>query len=86
MDLRAFTERRDLYEGFGDALARAFEVAFTPFVFGFFGWWLDGRLGTRPLFALTLGILVFIVTMWKLSRGYLDRSAIEDRKAMGREE
>jgi hypothetical protein len=85
VDLRAFTGRRDLYEGFGDSLARAFEVVFTPFLFGLFGWWLDGRAGTRPLFALTLGIVVFLVTMWKLSRGYLDRSAAEDRKAMGRD-
>lgn len=85
MAMRAFTERRDLYEGFGNALARAFEVVFTPLLFGFFGWWVDGRAGTRPLFALTLGILVLVYTLWKLSKGYMDVMAREEARVLKRE-
>ena len=86
MDLRALAERRDLNSGFGDSLARAFEIVFTPFVFGAFGWWIDGRTGTRPLFALGLGILVMVVTLWKLSRGYMTRMDSETDKVLGGEE
>lgn len=82
MDLRALAERRDLNSGFGDSLARAFEIVFTPFVFGVFGWWIDGRTGTRPLFALTLGVLVMVVTLWKLSRGYMTRMDTETTKVL----
>lgn len=85
MDLRAFTERRDLYEGFGNAAGRAFELAFTPFLFGVFGWWIDGRTGTRPLFALTLGILVLLYTLWKLSHGYMDQMAREEARVLKRD-
>lgn len=86
MDLRALAERRDLNSGFGDSLARAFEIVFTPFVFGVFGWWIDGRTGTRPLFALGLGILVMLVTLWKLSRGYMTRMDAETTKVLQGEE
>ena len=86
MDLRALAERRDLNSGFGDSLARAFEIVFTPFVFGVFGWWIDGRTGTRPLFALGLGILVMLVTLWKLSRGYMTRMDSETDKVLKGEE
>ena len=85
MDRRAQTDRRDLYNGFGDTMARAFEVVFTPFLFGLLGWWIDGRLGTRPLFALTLGIIVLLYTFWKLSKGYMRRMEAEERKVVPRE-
>ena len=82
MDLRALAERRDLNTGFGDSLARAFEIVFTPFVFGVFGWWIDGRTETRPLFTLTLGIIVALVQLWKLSRGYMTKMDSETKKVL----
>ncbi|MEN3274085.1 MAG: hypothetical protein V7636_2846 [Actinomycetota bacterium] len=84
MDRRASTDRRDLYNGFGDTMARAFEVVFTPFLFGLFGWWIDGRTHTRPLFALTLGILVLLYTLWKLSKGYVARMDAETEAVLRR--
>ena len=86
MDRRASTDRRDLYNGFGDTMARAFEVVFTPFLFGLFGWWIDGRTHTRPLFALTFGIFVLLYTLWKLSKGYMNHMDAETRKALHRDE
>ena len=86
MDLRAFGDRRDLYNGFGDTMARAFETVFTPFVFGLFGWWVDGRAGTRPLFALTLGILVLVYSLWKLARGYTATMRVEEQKVLKRDQ
>lgn len=64
MDLR---ERRELNNGFGDALARAFELAVTPAIFGGLGYAADRAFGTTPI--LMIGFLVFalvgvFVKMW----------------------
>ena len=77
------SDRRDLYNGFGDTYSRAFEMVVTPTVLGLVGWFLDSRLGTFPALTLTLGVLVFLYELWKLSRLYLARSAVEDRKILG---
>jgi hypothetical protein len=84
LDLRGYVEKRDLYNGFGDTMARAFEVVFTPFLFGLLGWWIDGRTHTRPLFALVLGILVLLYTLWKLAKGYTSNMQRETDKVLGR--
>jgi F0F1-type ATP synthase assembly protein I len=67
MDLR---DKRDLNNGFGDAMARAVELVVTPGIFGFLGWLLDRKLGTTPLFALIFFIGVFGYVVWKLWMGY----------------
>ena len=41
-------EKRELYNGFGNALSRAFELVVTPLIFGLGGHLLDGALGTGP--------------------------------------
>ena len=57
MDLR---DRRQTWSGFSDALARAIELVATPLLFAVGGWYLDRWLGTRPLFTLTLFLLVVV--------------------------
>ncbi|HEX2384119.1 MAG TPA: AtpZ/AtpI family protein [Acidimicrobiales bacterium] len=63
-------ERRELNSGFGESLTRAFELVVTPVIFGFFGWLLDGWLGTRPLFMFLLFALVMGYEFWKLYVAY----------------
>lgn len=46
------SHKRDLYNGFGDAMARAIEFAGAPVLFALAGRWVDGRFGTGPLFLL----------------------------------
>jgi len=77
------SDRRDLYNGFGDTYSRTFEMVVTPLIFGLIGWFLDGRFDTRPVLALTLGLAVFGYEIWKLSRFYLEQSKREDRKILG---
>ena len=36
------------------------ELTLSAAALGFFGWWLDRRLGTSPVFLLTLGLLGFL--------------------------
>ncbi len=46
-----------MWQGFGDALAQAVgSRRHAPPAVPLSGWWLDGRLGTRPLFAIVLGL------------------------------
>ena len=54
MDLREQRARRELNNGFGDALSRAFELAATPAIFGGIGWLLDRWLGLFPVLTLVL--------------------------------
>lgn len=56
MDLR---DRQDLYNGFGNGLSRAFELALTPAIFSGLGWLVDRWLGTTPLFMIVF--LLFAV-------------------------
>jgi Putative F0F1-ATPase subunit Ca2+/Mg2+ transporter len=63
-------DRREIYNGFGDSLARAVELTVTPGVFGFLGWLLDGRLSTTPLFTVLFTVLVFAYVAWRLWTGY----------------
>jgi F0F1-type ATP synthase assembly protein I len=46
------------------------ELAVTPTIFGFFGWLLDGWLGTRPVFMLGLGLFTVVYVGWRLMSGY----------------
>ena len=62
--------KRELNTGFGDALARAFELVATPGIFGFLGWLLDRRLGTTPLFAFLFFFFVLGYVIWKMWSGY----------------
>jgi F0F1-type ATP synthase assembly protein I len=75
-------DRQDLYNGFGDALARAVELAVTPAIFGFFGWLLDGKVGTRPLFTIVFTVFVFGYVFWKMWGGY-ERQMRSHEKRMG---
>ena len=77
MDLRA---RRELNQGFGEALSRAFELAVTPVVFGFFGYLIDMRLGTSPIFLLVLALFAVVgqfVKLWYAYDGEMKRRDAE---------
>lgn len=54
MDLAA---KRELNNGFGDSLSRAFELAVTPAVFAGFGYLIDRLLGIVPVFTIALLVL-----------------------------
>lgn len=67
MDLR---HRRETYNGAGEVLARAFELAVTPIIFGFLGYRLDRWVGTRPVFTVFLAVFALAYLTWKLVSGY----------------
>lgn len=43
--------------GDGDGLAQAFELVLTPLLFGLLGFFVDARLGTRPVMTAVLAAI-----------------------------
>ena len=73
-----FGDQRATHKGFGDALALGVEMVFTPLLFALGGWWLDGRLGTGPLFAILFGLLALVGVSVRVYYEYLARMAKEE--------
>lgn len=80
------TQNRQLYnrQSAGDALSIAFELVATPALFAFFGWLIDGALGTRPVFTLVLCLLTAVYAGWKAVKAYSDRMDAYDRELPSR--
>lgn len=77
MELR---DRQAAYNGFGETLARAFEMVATPLVCGFVGWFVDRWLGTRPVFTVALAGLAVVSLGIKTYYGYMaEMKAHEER-------
>jgi F0F1-type ATP synthase assembly protein I len=53
-------DQRDMWHGFSNALSHAFELVIATVLFVLLGLWIDGRVGTRPLFTVVLGLLAVI--------------------------
>jgi F0F1-type ATP synthase assembly protein I len=49
-----------MWHGFSNALSHAFELVATTVIFVLLGLFVDGRIGTRPLFTVVLGSLAVI--------------------------
>ncbi len=75
------TQNRQLHnrQSAGDALSIAFELVATPALFAFFGWLIDGALGTKPVFTLVLCLLTAVYAGWKAVKAYSDRMEAYDR-------
>ena len=69
--------KRELNNGFGNALSTAVELAVTPIVMALIGWQIDRWLGTFPGFFLFLFAFTIGYVTWKQFTGY---STTMDRK------
>ena len=63
-------ERRELNNGAGEALSRAFELALTPVLMGGLGWLIDRWLGTGPWLFIFLFLFTFCYLVWKFAHDY----------------
>jgi hypothetical protein len=60
-------ERRSLWQGFGDGLSSAVEMAVAPIAFALLGRYLDGHLGTGSVLTVTLllaGVVGCMLRAW----------------------
>ena len=63
----AAAPQADLYNGAGEGLNRAFELAVTPAIIGGFGYGLDRWLGLLPVFTIVFFLIAMggvIARMW----------------------
>ena len=74
-------ERRELYSGFGDSLALAFEFAATPSLFGWIGYFIDRRLGTTPWLTIALVIFALAGLTVRIYYRYVAAMAEHERSA-----
>lgn len=63
-------DKRELYNGFGDTLARAFEFVGAPAVFGLLGHAVDVRLHTNPAFTVILVVFALAGTFVRMYYEY----------------
>jgi F0F1-type ATP synthase assembly protein I len=52
--------KRQSYQGLGDGMSRAVELALTPAIFGGLGYLLDQTFNTQPTFMIVLVVLTLI--------------------------
>ncbi len=78
MDLES---RRELYNGFGDAMARGIEYVGTPVLFALIGFFLDKRLGLTPV--LTIALVLFAVAGTVVRAYYGYAAAMSAHEARG---
>jgi F0F1-type ATP synthase assembly protein I len=78
-------QRRELNNGFGDALASAFEFAATTGIFFGLGWLLDRWLGTWPVFTVVLTIFCIIGKSILIMAAYNEKmKRLEDERRSAR--
>jgi hypothetical protein len=65
--------KNEIYRGFGDGLARAFELAVTPVIFGAGGYALDRWLGIVPVFTTVFVLMAVIGLLLRIWYGYVYR-------------
>ena len=76
--MEELTARRDLYQGFGNALATAFELVGAPLLFAFAGWFLDRKLGWSPVLTIILGMYGLMGGVLRAYYGYVNKMKLEE--------
>ncbi|MEX2293404.1 MAG: AtpZ/AtpI family protein [Acidimicrobiales bacterium] len=75
--------KRELNNGFGNALTAAVELAVTPASFALIGWWIDRALGTSPLFLVVLFVFTLGYVSWKQYVSYDAKMRQQERLLPG---
>ena len=74
--------KRELNNGFGDALATAVELAVTPAIFAWLGWKLDSWAGTAPLFLVVFFLFTFGYVVWRQVVIYQGRMSKQEQELL----
>ena len=75
--------KRELNNGFGNALSTAVELAVTPAVMGLAGWQIDRWLGTFPVIFIFLFAFTVVYVSWKQFSGYTATMERKQRDLLG---
>jgi F0F1-type ATP synthase assembly protein I len=66
----AVAPQTDLYNGAGEGMSRAFELAITPAIIGGFGYMLDRWLGWVPVLTIIFFLVAVCGVMARMYYGY----------------
>jgi F0F1-type ATP synthase assembly protein I len=75
--------KRELNNGFGNALSTAVELAVTPALCALLGWQLDRWLGTSPLLLLFLFVFTVGYVSWREYTRYNAKMREQERSLLG---
>jgi F0F1-type ATP synthase assembly protein I len=75
--------KRELNNGFGNALNTAVELAVTPAAMAFVGWQIDRWLGTSPVFLLFLFAFTVIYVSWREYARYQTKMGLQEQELLG---
>ena len=64
------SEKLEMKQGSGDAMAAAFELVATPAIFGFLGWLLDRKLEIFPICTLAFVAVTITYASWRLYKQF----------------
>lgn len=78
-------DRRELNNGFGNALSKAVELVVTPLIFAFLGHLVDRWLNTGMVFAIGFGVFTLGYVSWKFYMGYDAKMRDEEDRILKRE-
>lgn len=76
------SDRRETYNGFGNALSRAIELVVTPFAFGLLGYLLDGWIGIRPVLTIALSAFAVVGMAVRVYYGYVTEMAAHEERLL----
>lgn len=77
--------KRELTNGFGNALTTAVELAVTPALMALIGWYVDRWLGTSPAFFLFLFVFTLGYVSWREYTQYQARMEQQEQQLLGTE-
>jgi F0F1-type ATP synthase assembly protein I len=81
MTRAAVAPQTDLYNGAGEGMSRAFELALTPAIIGGFGYLLDRWLGLVPVLTIIFFLVAICGVMARMYYAYVARMA--EHEAVG---
>ena len=74
------TYKRDSYNGYGNGLAKAFELTMTPALFGGIGYLIDRKADTKPWFTVGLVLFAIVGMFVRMWYGYDDEMKAHEKK------
>jgi F0F1-type ATP synthase assembly protein I len=74
--------KRELNNGFGNALTTAVELAVTPALMALIGWQVDRWLDTSPIFLVFLFAFTVVYVSWREYTRYQARMADQERELL----
>jgi F0F1-type ATP synthase assembly protein I len=75
--------KRELNNGFGNALTTAVELTVTPALMAFIGWRIDLRLGTSPIFLVFLFAFTLGYVAWREYTSYQSNMEQQEARLLG---